>query len=146
MSPLPTPSNISSEVWERMVSKAQAIALDPVSMSPVPGANGKSRFVVSFRNPDSPLKVQAGKSPGQYSCDKKKCPAFAGYKICSHALQNNESKELLKSGHSNGTSLHDVAMIGMPNNAGKNQVVLRKEVERRNVFRMKIVYQPFTQC
>jgi len=132
---LPTPSNISSEVWECMVSKAQAIASDPVSMSPVPGANGKSRFVVSFRNPDSPLKVQAGKSPGQYSCDKKKCPAFAGYKICSHvlavALQNNESKELLKSGHSNGASLHDVAMIGMPNNAGKKPGCVKKRSRKK---------------
>ena len=68
---LTAPTNISSEIWERMVSKAQAIASDPVSMSPVPGANEKSRFVVSFRNPSSPLKVQAGKSPGQYTCDKK---------------------------------------------------------------------------
>ena len=64
---LPAPSNVSSEVWERVVSKARAIASDPASMSPVPGGNTKSRFVVSFRNPNSPLKVQAGKSRRQYS-------------------------------------------------------------------------------
>lgn len=73
---LPTPSNVSSEVWKRVDSKAQAIASDPASMSPVPGGNAKSRFVVSFRNPRSPLKVQAGKSPGQwYTCDNKHVPA-----------------------------------------------------------------------
>jgi len=119
-----------------MVSKAQAIASDPVSMSPVPGANGKSRFVVSFRNPDSPLKVQAGKSPGQYSCDKKRCPAFAGYRICSHVLavafQNNESEELLKSSQSsNSVNLHNVAMIGMPNKAGKKPGCVKKQSKKK---------------
>ena len=90
----PLPSNLSSVVWERMVSKAKTIASDPASMSPVPGSSNKSRFVVSFCNPNSPMKVQAGKMPGQYTCDKKKCPAFAGYSICSHvlavAIQNDE--------------------------------------------------------
>ena len=41
VSSLPASSNVSSEVWERVVSKAQAIASDPASISPVPGGNGK---------------------------------------------------------------------------------------------------------
>jgi len=114
-----------------VVSKAQAIASDPASMSPVPSGNVKSRFVVSFRNPGFPLKVQAEKSPGQYTCDNKKCPAYASYKICSHvlavAMQNKECDELLKTCHSSkGVSLHDVAMIGMPKNAGKKPVYTKK--------------------
>ena len=91
---------------------------------------------MSFRNPDSPLKVQAGKSPGQYTCDKKKCPAFAGYRICSHvlavAMQNNECEELLKSSHSNDSlGLHDVAMIGMPKNAGKKPGCTKKQSKKK---------------
>jgi len=55
---LPLPSNLSSVVWEWMVSKAKAIAADTGSMSPVPGSSSsKSRFVVSFCNPSSPMKV-----------------------------------------------------------------------------------------
>ena len=96
---LPTPPNLSTVVWGRVVSKAQAIVADPVSMSPMPGGN-RNRFVVSFRNPDSPLKVQAGKSPGQYMCDRKKCRTFAGYNIFSHvlvvAMENYKPEALLK--------------------------------------------------
>jgi len=107
-----------------VVSKAQAIASDPASLSPVPGCNAKSRFVVSFRNPGSSLKVQAGKSPEQHTCDNKKYPAYASYKICSHvlavAMQNKKCEELLKTCHSSkGVSLHDVAMIGMPKKQAK---------------------------
>ena len=51
----PLPSNLSSVVWERMVSKAKTIVSDPASMSPVPGSSNKSRFVVSFCNPSSPM-------------------------------------------------------------------------------------------
>jgi len=144
---LPAPANVSSEVWEHVVSKAQAIASNPASMSPVPGGSAKRRFVLSFRSPGSPLKVQAGKFPVQYTCDNKKCPAYASYKICSHvlavAMQNKECEELLKTCHSSkGVSLHDVAMIRMQKNAGKNQGTLRSKAKRRNLCRTKIVYQP----
>ena len=62
--------------------------------------------------------------PGQYTCDKKKCPAFAGYSICSHvlavAIQNDECGDLLKqSQHNSEPRLHDLSMIGMPSNAGR---------------------------
>ena len=97
---LPVPSNLSSVVWDRMVSKAKTVVSDSASMSPIPGSSSKSRFVVSFRNCNSPMKVQAGKSPGQYTCDKKKWPAYAGYNICSHvlavAMQNSECEDLLQ--------------------------------------------------
>jgi len=66
---LPLASNLSLVVWEWMVSKAKMIA---ASMSPVLGSgSSKSRFVVSFYNPSSPMTIQAGKIPGQYTCDKK---------------------------------------------------------------------------
>ena len=57
-------------------------------------------------------------------------------------MQNNECEELLKSSHSNDSlGLHDVAMIGMPKMQAENQVALRNEARRRNMFRMKILHQ-----
>jgi len=90
--------HLSSAVWECMVSKVQT---DFVSMSPVSGANGKSRFVVSFRNPDSPLKVQAGKSLGQYSCDKKKCHLLLTKPVrtlCYCYIQRGSTKTMERNG------------------------------------------------
>jgi len=54
---LPAPLNLSPIVWDRMVAKPKTIVSDPASMSPIPGSNNKSRFVVSFRNPNSPMKI-----------------------------------------------------------------------------------------
>jgi len=67
---LPNPTNIPHETWNRAVAKANAIAADPSSMSTVPGGNGRSKFVAWSRNPDSPIKVQAGKYTRLYTCNK----------------------------------------------------------------------------
>ena len=78
------------------------------------------------------MKVQAGKSPGQYTCDKKKCPAYTGYNICSHvlavAMQNSECGDLLqRSQSSKEPRLHDVSLIGMPSNAGRKPGNFRRQ-------------------
>ena len=66
-SSLSVPPNVPSESWKCVVAKAYPIAADSSSMSGVPGGNVRSRFVVLSRNPDSPQKVLAGKSAGQYT-------------------------------------------------------------------------------
>ena len=83
------------------------------------------------------MKVQAGKMPGQYTCDKKKCPAFAGYSICSHvlavAIQNDECGDLLKqSQHNSEARLHDLSMIGMPSNAGRKPGHCKRKGKKRS--------------
>ena len=134
---LPAPPNVSSESWKRVVAKAHAIAADSSSMSAVPGGNVQSRFLVSSRHPDSPQKVLAGKSAGQYTCNKK-CPMFAGYNICSHilavAIHNGDSEALLKRcNHSaNEPNIHNVAMIGMPDNAGKKPTTRKRQPRKRH--------------
>jgi len=122
---LPNPPNIPHETWNRAVAKANAIAVDLSSMSTVPGGNGQSKFVAWFRNPDSPIKVQAGKYAGPYTCSKTKCPMFAGYKICAHVLavakHNGDTETLIEKycRSAKEPNLTDVAMMGMPKNAGK---------------------------
>ena len=107
-------------------------------MSVVPDRNVRSRFVVSSRHPDSPQKVLAGKSAGQYTCNKKKCPMFAGYNICSHilavAIHNGDSEALLKRcNHSaNEPNIHNVAMIGMPDNADKKPTTRKRQPQKRH--------------
>ena len=124
-STLSAPPNVPSERWERVVKKAHALATEPLLMSAVPGGNARSKYVVSSRNPDSPIKVQAGKCAGQYTCSKKKCPMFAGFDICGHvlaiAIRNGDSEALLKkcSRSAKEPNLQSVAMMEMPSNAGK---------------------------
>ncbi len=121
----PAPTNVPRDLWDRCVAKAHAIVAESVSMSSVPGGNCRSKFVAWSRNPESPIKVQAGKSIGTYTCSKTKCPVFAGYKICAHvmavAIHNGDIETLLKRyGHvGKAPNLTDVAMVGMPKNAGK---------------------------
>lgn len=91
-------------------------------MSTVPGGNNRSRFVASSRRPDSPIKVQAGKFAGKYTCSKTKCPMFAGYGICAHVTIHNGDDDALIEKYSHATkgpNLTDVTMMGMPKNSGK---------------------------
>lgn len=47
-------------------------------------------------------------------------------------MQNKECEELLKTCHSSkGVSLHDVAMIGMPKNAGKKPGYPKKRSKKK---------------
>ena len=75
----------------------------------------------------------------------KKGPAFAGYKICSYVLAVAfQSEELLKTCHSsNNASLHDVAMIGMPKNAGKKPM---KRYRKRKSVRDENRVPPLHGC
>jgi len=83
---LPAPSNLSPIVWDRMVAKAKTIVSDPASMSPIPGSNNKSRFVVSFRNPSSPMKIQAGKSRLKSCLNSFSCPQNIMYSTILHYM------------------------------------------------------------
>ena len=74
----PAPVNIPKDVWDRCLVKVKSLHDSPTSMSTVPGGNARSKFVAWSRNPDSPIKVQAGKFSGKYMCNKAKCPKFAG--------------------------------------------------------------------
>ena len=83
------------------------------------------KIVARSRNPDSRIKVQAGKYARPYTCNKTKCLTFAAYKICAYVLavakHNGDTKTLTErySFSANQPNLTDAAMIGMPRNAGK---------------------------
>lgn len=121
----PAPAVIPKDTWDRCLLKVNTILDNPESMCTVPGGNKRSRYVASSRNPDSPIKVQAGKCEGKYSCIKAKCQMFAGYGICAHilavAVHNGDNNTLLEkySRATKGPSLMDVAMMGMPKDSGK---------------------------
>ncbi len=106
-------------------------------MSVVPGGSCRSKFVLWSRNPESPVKVQAGMSSGMYTCSKRKCATFACYKVCAHviavAIHNGDAEELVEkySRSAKGPNLTDVAMMGMPNNAGKKPTTKHRRRKTR---------------
>lgn len=119
------PSTIPSDLWTSCVEKAKSIIANPTAMSDVPGGSCRSKFVLWSRNPESPIKVSAGKKDGVYTCNKTKCPTFAGYKICAHilavAIHNGDDGTLVEKYNKagKGPNLADLSMMGMPKNAGK---------------------------